>query len=237
MLSECGIYQIVSPNNSFYIGMTSTSFTERWKNHLKELRSGKHKCKGLQRAFDKYGEEHLSFEIIQLMTNEPQEEILKAEVLWWKKYKNWGINIYNGEPTGTGSVKHTNETRDRISQALKNKSVLIVCSYKNCDVSFYAKSKKHCSQKCRNMDTVILCSTCSNSFSSPSQKRKRCFDCLKPSNKTSPKSKKRIMDLYNEGFSLRQISTMVSMSHITVRNVLIDSNIELRDYSSNNKKI
>lgn len=237
MLLECGIYQIVSPNNSFYIGMTSTSFDERWKNHLKTLRNGTHRCKGLQRAYNKYGENALSFEIIQVMTNKSQQEILEAELFWWKKYKSWGINVYNGEPTGTGSVKHTVDTKARIAKALRDKSVLLKCTYKACDIEFSGKNRKYCSTRCKNLDVIIKCMKCELPFSSASGKRKECYDCLKPSLQINSEIKDYIVKIYSDGLSLRQISHIVSASHITVRNILIDSNVKLRNHSSNNRKL
>ena len=62
-----GIYRIridrgVAPPK-FYIGQAAI-FEKRWASHLRTLRLGKHKNQPLQRAFAKYGEVSLSFEIL-----------------------------------------------------------------------------------------------------------------------------------------------------------------------------
>lgn len=78
-----GIYRIVAPSGSCYVGMTTKSLKERWSGHRKELRSGKHKCAGLKRAYTKYGEVNLEFEILDVMSIASSEaEVLLRERDW-----------------------------------------------------------------------------------------------------------------------------------------------------------
>lgn len=111
-----GVYRIVAPSGKCYIGMTTKTFQIRWQEHLTLIKSGKHHCKGLLRAFNKYGIENMSFEILEDMTGFGQEEILYQEKQWWLKHYAW-IDTYNGEPSGRGSVRHTQETKNRIGEA------------------------------------------------------------------------------------------------------------------------
>lgn len=110
-----GVYRIVAPSGSCYIGMTAQSFDARFSGHLKDFRLKRMKCSGLQRAFDKYGVEAMVFEILEDMTGYGQEEILYRERQWWLLHRPW-VNLYNGEPTGRGAVIHTEETRTKISR-------------------------------------------------------------------------------------------------------------------------
>lgn len=126
ILQRIGVYTITSPSGKKYVGMTAAqSFEERWTQHRKMLRNGRHVCTGLQNAFNKYGAENLFFEII-LSFKKPYEQnrvlttlIQEEETRFWDLFKNKGVKLYNGRPTGTGSVHHTLETRAKISAGLE----------------------------------------------------------------------------------------------------------------------
>lgn len=61
---KAGIYKITnSKNGKSYIG-SSKDMLKRKKQHFNLLRKNKNHCKILQRAFNKYGEESFSFEIL-----------------------------------------------------------------------------------------------------------------------------------------------------------------------------
>lgn len=64
-MSDSGIYKIRNIANSHsYIG-SAVNFKNRWRTHLHHLRSKKHHSPYLQRAWDKYGEQHFVFEILE----------------------------------------------------------------------------------------------------------------------------------------------------------------------------
>lgn len=142
-----GVYRIVAPSGSCYIGMTMGSFTTRWNEHLKRHRLGTHHCKGLSRAFAKYGVEAMSFEILEDMTDCNQEEVLYRERLWWLRHKAWGVNLYNGEPSGQGSVFHTEETRKKMSltQKLEPNKFCPTCK---APIGTKSTTRRFCSKKC-----------------------------------------------------------------------------------------
>lgn len=157
-----GVYRIVSPSGKCYIGMTTKSFANRWNEHYRLIKSGRHHCKGLQQAFLKYGIENMLFEILEDMTGYGQEEILYRERQWWLKHRAW-IITYNGEPSGFGSVKHTQETKDKIRDA-KTKSLLEkgwIAPKENecklCGKAFIPKynnsNQKFCSRSCATKNT------------------------------------------------------------------------------------
>lgn len=117
-----GVYKIESPSGKTYVGMTCDSFSGRLSGHIKYLKNGGHHCKGLQRAYVKYGLENLKFTVLEKWekphTSEMEalgSKILAREALWWRKIRSEGTLMYNGEPSGTGSVFHTEETKLRIA--------------------------------------------------------------------------------------------------------------------------
>lgn len=64
-----GIYKITCINNNkVYIGK-SIEIKQRFKKHLSDLRLNKHHSKYLQHSYNKYGEESLRFEIIEVNNN------------------------------------------------------------------------------------------------------------------------------------------------------------------------
>lgn len=126
---EIGIYSITSPSGKVYVGMTCDSFESRWDGHKKKLRANNHHCRGLQRAYHKYGEGVLVFFILEKWVisdksdlKKLNREINQAEVKWWKAFKAQGICLYNGEPTGTGGVLHTSETRKILAQRVNERT-------------------------------------------------------------------------------------------------------------------
>jgi len=73
-VSKPVIYKIRNVvNQKFYVGST-VNHRERFRNHRRLLRSGKHHCKHLQAAWNKYGEDCFKFEIVEVVES--------AEVLW-----------------------------------------------------------------------------------------------------------------------------------------------------------
>ena len=60
-----GIYRIVNLiSGDFYIG-SSKDIERRWSEHKRKLNIKKHQNVILQRAWDKYGENNFSFEVVE----------------------------------------------------------------------------------------------------------------------------------------------------------------------------
>lgn len=60
---DSGIYAITSPSGKQYIGQ-ARSIAIRWINHRWALKAGKHHCRGLQNAWNKYGKDALVFSVL-----------------------------------------------------------------------------------------------------------------------------------------------------------------------------
>lgn len=74
------IYKIRNvTNQKFYVGST-TNKRERFRNHRKQLRGGRHHCPHLQAAWDKYGEECFVFEVVEEVAT--VADLFAAENRW-----------------------------------------------------------------------------------------------------------------------------------------------------------
>lgn len=79
---KCGVYTITSKSTGkIYVGSTGSNFgfIGRWKVHLTELLTNKHKNKYLQRHFNKYGVNDMEFDIIDTYE---KDFVLSAERFW-----------------------------------------------------------------------------------------------------------------------------------------------------------
>ena len=116
-MNNTGIYRIKSPSGKFYVGMTTVGFETRWNQHIKLLKTQarQHHCRGLQFAYNKYGNE-LEFAVVELLNGYNESYLLKREVFWWDYYNKTFNGMYNGRPTGTGSVFHNETTKAKLSQ-------------------------------------------------------------------------------------------------------------------------
>lgn len=114
----CGIYSIINCINSHcYIG-SSTNIKQRWNMHLFELRHDKHHSQHLQRAWNKYGASNFEFRILEVLSN--FDGLILTEQAWIDKI-NPEYNICKvccNTPLG---VRRTDETRKKLSKALKGK--------------------------------------------------------------------------------------------------------------------
>jgi predicted GIY-YIG superfamily endonuclease len=90
-----GIYQIrCVANDKIYIG-SAVDIQQRWIHHRATLRSGNHRNKHLQAAWDKYGEDAFEFTILEYAS---RDDLLKTEQSWMDRLQctdhSIGFNIY-----------------------------------------------------------------------------------------------------------------------------------------------
>lgn len=108
-LNQSGIYEIVSPSGKRYVG-SAVCFRNRWAIHQHHLSKGKHHCRALQRAFNKY-EAALDYRVIELC---PKEQLLVREQFHIDASDK--VSLYNsaltaGSPLG---VVRSAETRAKL---------------------------------------------------------------------------------------------------------------------------
>lgn len=107
MSNVTGIYKIENlKNGKIYIGQ-SYNISYRWIHHKSDLRGGIHHNKHLQNAWNKYGEDNFSFEILE----ECERELLNSREQYWINYYDSFNNGYNFDNGGNGvyGYKHTEE--------------------------------------------------------------------------------------------------------------------------------
>lgn len=209
-----GVYRIISPNGSCYIGMTTKSFDERWNGHRASFRKGQMTCIGLQKAFEKYTPDGMEFEVLEDLSGYGEGEILYRERLWWLRHKAWGVNLYNGEPTGRGAVRHTEETREKIKNSLQLRASVAyeirTCSFCGKDFRVLKKStKKSCSRSCGAKVSNLT----------------RGAKLERP---ITQSDRQLILSMYESEFSLRAISREIGIGHKRISNLLKSSGVEIK---------
>lgn len=111
-----GIYIILnSVNGKCYVGQ-AVDIKRRWRGHLCDLKKGKHHCKHLQFAWNKYGA--ASFEWLVLDEVNP-DQLTEQEQFWMDYLRFTGAYLYNtslasGSPLG---CKRSPETKAKIQAA------------------------------------------------------------------------------------------------------------------------
>lgn len=112
----CGIYKIWNLlNRHKYIG-SSNNCSKRRNRHFKDLLNQKHHCLPLQRAYDKYGQENLIFEMIEYC----EESQLIEREQYFIDSLNPEYNLMRVAKSCLG-YKHTVATRNLQSEMRKGK--------------------------------------------------------------------------------------------------------------------
>jgi group I intron endonuclease len=108
-----GVYQIKNlVNGKIYVG-SAVNIKERWATHKKLLRHQKHHSRYLQRAWNKYGEDSFSFEILEEC---PVEKLIQSEQVWMDLFRSYvELFGYNISPTAGNSfgTKHSEKTKEK----------------------------------------------------------------------------------------------------------------------------
>ena len=108
-----GIYKITCTSNKmFYIG-SAVNLRNRWYEHRKHLRSNKHGNSKLQRAFNKYGIDAFTFEVLELVL---PMSLTAREQYWFNKLKPFGKIGFNIVRTAGSTLGRevSAETREKI---------------------------------------------------------------------------------------------------------------------------
>lgn len=115
-----GVYMIKNmKSGKFYIG-SSVNIEKRFIIHKHYLRQNKHPNPKLQYSWNKHGEEHFIFNIIEV-TN--PEQAMEREQFWIDNTSciNIGYNIAEIASAPMLGKRHSEESRKKMSEALKGK--------------------------------------------------------------------------------------------------------------------
>lgn len=106
-----GIYKITNKlNNHSYIGL-STKLEERWKYHQSPYNQQRESYKSLYKAFEKYGIENFTFEILEECSIQELGEKEKYYIAKYDTYKN-GYNMTTGGEDNVGSAHPNHKLTD-----------------------------------------------------------------------------------------------------------------------------
>lgn len=152
-----GIYRInCSANGKFYVG-SSQNIGRRWQTHVRNLRNQTHHNPHLQHAWDKFGGDAFS---IELLEETPTNELTLREQVWLDRYltldRDRCFNVSTSADSPMRGRKHSKTTRQRFSRSRRGAQN---ANYRNkytacltCGKKFHyygAKNvRKYCSHKC-----------------------------------------------------------------------------------------
>lgn len=88
-------------NGKRYIGKTTETIEERWKEHCKDSQKDSENKRPLYDAFNKYGIENFKIEQIEELDN---SELNNREIYWIKELNTYGHNGYNATKGGDGKI-------------------------------------------------------------------------------------------------------------------------------------
>lgn len=203
-----GVYGIFSTTGEcLYVGQSSNIYI-RWGQHIKELRSGRHKRVGLVDYFNSVGEDGLEFRVLSLCVDS-QDLKNQLEILMFNKYSP---KFFGQTPSSKVSFGHSEETKRKISKTLFENSSDIrytkICVCGNEIVYTKSRTRTFCSAKC--------------SYSS----RPR------PTDKIDPKD---LQSKYESGMSLEDLGKLYGFSYRTIHQFMVRNNIPRRSISESLK--
>lgn len=100
------IYKIINDiNNKVYIGQTTNSIEERFKEHLLDAKKTKCEKRPLYDAINKYGPEHFYIEEIEKC---PDNQLQEREIYWIAYYRGYEDG-YNATHGGDGKTLYDHE--------------------------------------------------------------------------------------------------------------------------------
>ncbi len=114
-----GVYRILNTiNGKCYIG-SSVNIKARWRSHRTAMRAKTSECVKLQRAWNKYGEQSFSFNIVEIISGN-KEELYKREQYYIDFYDSVrrGYNILFSAGSCAG-CKLSDKTKSKMSEAHK----------------------------------------------------------------------------------------------------------------------
>ena len=109
------IYLLTSPSGKQYVGQTTRTVAERWKQHVSAAHSNKKSnCRVLNRAIKKHG--HLHF-IVETLEECEDAELDEKEIAYIQKYKTLVPHGMNLKAGGSGG-KWSQETKLKLSDTM-----------------------------------------------------------------------------------------------------------------------
>lgn len=89
-------------NNKRYVGKTTISIEERFKQHCRDSKKERYEKRPLYDAMNKYGIENFIIEELEQVKDE--ELLSKQEIYWIKELETYGSKGYNATKGGDGKI-------------------------------------------------------------------------------------------------------------------------------------
>lgn len=89
-------------NSKRYVGKTTTSIEERWKEHCYDFQKERCNKRPLYDAMNKYGVENFMIEELEYVDS--NSELSEREIYWIKELGTYGSNGYNASKRGDGTI-------------------------------------------------------------------------------------------------------------------------------------
>lgn len=114
-------------NNNLYVGKTSNTLEQRWKEHLKDYKRRSCEKRPLYNAINKYGPQHFWIELLEECIDEKSSE---REIYWINKLNTYHKG-YNATKGGDGTVLYDYDVL--FNKYLELKNVQETANFFNCD--------------------------------------------------------------------------------------------------------
>lgn len=237
-MQKSGIYKITNTlNGKVYIGK-SVDLSQRWFSHKSYLKSGKHFNKHLQRAWNKYGEKSLVFEIVEYCD---ESEVEQREIFWIKDYNSFknGYNLTLGGEGCTGRIV-TEIHRERLRESNLGKQSR--CGWKHSDITKHKISQKHKGKKLTCEQKSVLLE--SRKGKSLTEDHKRRISEYRTGKRFTEEQKSEMSKLHqgeSNGSSklkdedVREIKLLIKSSQILLKDIAKMFNISRQTISMINK--
>ena len=139
-------------NNKRYVGKTTQSLEQRFKEHCKDSRKERYQKRPLYDAFKKYGMEN--FIIEKLEEVEDESNLSEREIYWIKELGTYGSNGYNASKGGDGKILYDyKEIINLISLGYSKKQI---SEKVGCCIDIVSKVAKAHGVKIRRQDAKII---------------------------------------------------------------------------------
>ena len=237
-----GVYGIFDrdTNTCLYVGM-SANIEQRWNSHMREIKGGRHRRKGLVDWSEEFGFDSLIFVVIEECEND--DKLKNALEIKW--FNNLKPKFYGKKPSMNDTWVHSEETKRKIGNAaVKNHEALGTYEKRECHcgtvfrVTKKLTSRKSCDgclaagKRAPRMTVVRTttntsksvertCEHCQKVFETVESGRKFCsHECSSNSN-IIPLDKDELYKLYwEQNLSLGKIAEIKGLNRQTVFNNL-----------------
>ncbi len=216
-LRKSGIYIIKNNiNDLIYIG-SSVRLKDRIRKHKEALNRGNHSNKKLQNFYNKYGEESLYFELLEVVYD--KKLLLEREQYWFNllsPFYEKGFNICVAAGSNLG-LKMSEENKKKLSERMKGKNVApnyIITDEHREHLSKLMTGNKYAKGKEMSLEQRLSISErmIGHKFNLGKKISKEHKKRISESNKGHTRSKRKIVLVYKDGVLIDECNGVIEMA-------------------------